>query len=210
MITNESISIPDLKVQLATKMKNEKSIDVNPTHLRIREIWNQTPYLIYYNCATLKENMKYISQGKQLAVQILSEPECVENDEYVTPFIQRWFPSTYTLHQKTELSYNKHISCSAFQELLSEKTGIPFENLGWVKVQTGTWLCSPILEIPQLPWDRSLNQQYTYSVHDGDLILYRDNREPQKELTKEEKVELRKREKSTHSEEKALHINVNN
>eukprot|EP01103_Thecamoeba_quadrilineata_P008368 TRINITY_DN1811_c0_g5_i1.p2 TRINITY_DN1811_c0_g5~~TRINITY_DN1811_c0_g5_i1.p2 ORF type:complete len:578 (+),score=134.00 TRINITY_DN1811_c0_g5_i1:1756-3489(+) len=217
VIIDENTSVPSFKEILAEKLKAEKNIEVSATHIRLRDMISKTPNTIYHAQSSIKDNFKWKYGDKVVALQILSEPEPLITANTVTPFLQKWNPDKYTADEKFELTLSKDMPLSDLKAELSTISGIPSENIGLARGQG--WLTPSALEIPNLVWDRpnyysngpspiSMSPLY---LRDSELLLFRDNTLPLKELTTEERNALRKKEASSRrgNEEKALTINVN-
>lgn len=131
----------------------------------------------------------------------------------VVIMIRRWIPSEMKLGPIQEILFpNK---CE-LKNLLSNQSGIPEENLEYVKLQLRDSVS--VLQIHNsLQWTsvaaRSDDYQCNSSFQDGSMIYYRDKTEDLMELTAEERKELTKKDirtSSTYSprKERALKIYV--
>lgn len=216
---SEQILIGDLKVILAARLKEEKQIEIDPKNMRIREMFTKSPSSVYYDSKMLKDSAHCLYNGKPLAIQELSEPECKNDADDVIVFVQQFFPSKYTTGTKFEIKLRDETPIPEFKQMLSEKSGI--QNVGIAKAY-GTWPGPDLLEIPDLDWDHPIPSYATKTgtvgtaplyLRDGDILYFRDNDEELKKLTPEEKKALEKevhksKRVAYHTKEEALTIHA--
>jgi len=183
------------------------------------------PAKVFRGTGNIKNSSMSLYNGKTLAIQQLSEPEVVIGESDVVIFLQQWFPSKFEVGPKIEIVISENMTLVDFKQMLSNKYGIT--NVG-ISKPPGSFPGPDILEIPEADWDRKV-PEYSYSytsirlgtlgsaplyVRDGDVVLFRDNDEIFKELTKEERRKLekeaqaRKSRSGYHHKEEALTINA--
>lgn len=217
----EEMTIVDLKQKLVQQLKSEKNIEIEPKKLRLREMYSKTPSKIYKDKNTMKDSSNVIYSGKSLAMQELDHEEDVKEDWDIAIFIQQWFPSKYEVGAKIELTLDERQPVSALKNLLCEKYGI--KNIGIAKVM-GSWPGPDLLDIPDLYWNKEIPEwqgegksgsigHTPYYLRDGDVLMFKDNDEIEKELTKEEKAKMEKeanikKRPTYYAKEEALHINA--
>jgi len=189
----ESMLVSDIKVDVAKKMKEEKNLVVDPNHLRMREIISKSPGKVFIDKQTLKEVVRTYSTTI-LAVQDLGQVEPKIFHDQMVIFLQQWHPSTFTLGSKTEIVVHDQDDIDVFKADLSKRTGI--KNVGLLRIPHWNSTSISSLEIPTQDWDRKepWNSHTVELLHlsEGDVLLYRDNDEPLKQLTKEEEETIKK------------------
>lgn len=216
---DETMQVYDLKVELAKKLNEEKKIQVDPNFIRLREIISRSPGKIFPTNATLKDTVHVLYNGKNLGITILDQPECIVSSKQISLFIIPWFPAKYQVGTKFEIIIHEDVLISDLKLFLSRRFRIP--NVGLAKAHTYPGV--ELLDIPGLDWDRPIPEYLSTRsgtlgsaplyLRDGDILYFRNNDEPEKQLTKEEKKKLeiemiKKRNAHYYSKEEALHINV--
>lgn len=215
----EDIPISELKGLVSSKFK-EQGIEIDPESIRLRDssATGRSPgRVIRYK--TLKPLLGYYSAAKSLFVQRLSQPgqlliyfpitadlseTLMEND--VVLIVQQWFPSKYELGPPSEIVVSTDATMSKFKEMLSQLFKI--QNLGLyarslpsgISYNSVSKFSAPDpLEIPDMPdWERKFKEEdpnlitLLHYPHDGEVVIVRDDDEPLKELTPEEKRTLQK------------------
>jgi len=211
----EKMQIDALRELLAEKLKEAKQIDIPPSHLRLRE-YNYCPGKILRGNSLMSSYITVWSgSNHRLAIQELPAPEAVKQGE-LTFFLQQWIPSKYELGPKSEISLPENMTTAELRQLLGEKHGI--KNVGIAEFVQ--WNSQETLEHKEWPWERDLLHPKSILcgaplyIRDGELVIFRDNDEPVKELTKEERRKIekdsqtRKSRTSYHHKEEALTINA--
>jgi len=210
MNVDETISMPALREIIAKRMKEDKNIEISPENLRIREVFSKSPSKVLRGNGTLKDAVNVLYNGKSLAIQELDGPEQAKGEDSLSLFIQQFFPSKYEVGPKLELILSENTPIPEFKRMLSTKYDI--KNVGIAKAP-GLWPGPDLLDVPNLDWDRQI-PEYISSVQvgtlgtaplylrDGDILYFRDNDEPLKELSKDEK---RKHEKEAQSKKRTTY-----
>jgi len=188
-------------------------------------MYSSGPSKVFRGNGNIKNSSMSLYNGKTLGIQPLPEPEVVIAESDLVIFLQQWFPSKFEVGPKIEMVVSENMTLTEFKQFLSTKYGIT--NVG-ISKPSGSFPGPDILEIPEADWDRKIPEySYSYSsirmgalgsaplyVHDGDIVLFRDNDELLKELTKEEKrkfekeAQARKSRSGYHHKEEALTINA--
>jgi len=203
----ENDLVSEAKEKLVKILKEEKHIDVEPSHLRIREFSNKNPGKIFRDTSTVKQ-CTVLYPGKSIALQILDDPETVVSDREIVIYAQQFNSDSYTLEKKEELTLNEDMLYEEFKETVAKRFSIKFESLGVLK--TSSFVGLDLLEIPLASgWDKPTGGYYNHPsskpmtisgmplyLRDGDLILIRDNSVKLKDLTTEEKLNMEKDAKS--------------
>jgi len=204
-------------------LKEEKQVEVDPKLIRIREMFSKSPSTVFCDSKTLQESSKYLFNGKVLGIQELTEVECKNDEEDLVFFVQQYFPSKYQFGQKIEVNFREDTPIEELKEMISKRFDI--KNPGIVKTY-GSWPGPDILDVAEhLHWDAPI-PNYPHSsfkpgllgtaplyLKDGDILYFKDNDEPTKELTPEEKKALEKEANKTkrntyYAKEEALIINA--
>jgi hypothetical protein len=221
MNIDETIAMSALRENLAKRMKEDKNIEVNPEHIRIREVFSKSPSKVLRGNGTLKDALNVLYNGKSLAVQEIEGPEQAKSEDSLSLFVQQFYPSKYEVGQKVEMILTETTPISEFKKMIASKYDI--KNVGIAKAP-GLWPGPDILDVPTLDWDRQI-PEYISSVQvgtlgtaplylrDGDILYFRDNDEPLKELSKDEKRKFEKEAQSKrrttyYAKEEALTINA--
>jgi hypothetical protein len=189
--------------------------------MRLRELYSRNPAKVYKDKNTLKDSCNVLYSGKSLALQQLPHEEDVKLDTDIAIFVQQWFPAKYEVGPKFELTINENKPVSALKSLLCEKYGL--SNIGLAKVM-GSWPGPDLLDIPDLYWNKDVPEwqgegkagsigHTPYYLRDGDILIFKNNDEIEKELTKEEKNKMEKeanikKRPTYYAKEEALHINA--
>ncbi|XP_055606489.1 ubiquitin carboxyl-terminal hydrolase 47 isoform X2 [Uranotaenia lowii] len=129
------------------------------------------------------------------SVLVLQEVDDMENAtpvhiNDVVLLVRRWIPSEMKLDKFQEIVFRN--KCE-LRNVLSELSGIPEENLEYVKLAPRNAVTTlQIHTVLQWTADPYVNDHYS-GFQDGNIVYYRDSTEPLKELTAEERTELNKR-----------------
>jgi len=177
-------------------VENDTVPVINPDHIRLRELSvtglnSKRIGRALSNGQTLK---KALVLSKRIAVQLLSEPEHVAENE-ICIFVQHFKPSTYDLTRKEDVIVKEGISAEELKPILAKKYNITVENVGLALVDGYfSFYDDPeTLNIPKLNWDRSTkNYVSDCYIKSGCLVLVKDNTEELKVLTKEEQEAIEK------------------
>eukprot|EP01114_Cavostelium_apophysatum_P008676 TRINITY_DN2135_c0_g1_i3.p1 TRINITY_DN2135_c0_g1~~TRINITY_DN2135_c0_g1_i3.p1 ORF type:complete len:1106 (+),score=339.91 TRINITY_DN2135_c0_g1_i3:161-3478(+) len=215
---DEDVRLTDVLVLLAKRLKDEKNIDINPEHMRIREKTATAPSIIYDHEKSYKENVT-TTAGKSLAIEELNEKVKPRNEGDLFIYVQQFFPSRFELSKKVEVRADENALVDDFKKSLAEKYQI--KNVSLTK---GSWLKPKLLELPnqfensdfKLKEERKKLDAPTlegspFYLRDGDILLFMDADEEFKELTDEERKKLEPEIKVRRNfyKEEALTINAN-
>lgn len=201
---HEDMLISDVK-QMILPLLQQKGINVSdPTHIRLRDVsssqYSRRVGKVFQDALTVKKATLYV-YSKRVAVQILDEPEPLQNQDDICFFIQQFKPSTFELTRKEDFVISEDATIDELREKLGAKYGIDAKNVGVVRVDAyyNFYDDPDLLEVPEMSWDRptiaySVKNTVgdTMMMRNGYLMLFRDNSEPLKELTKEEKDAIKK------------------
>jgi len=216
----EEMKVSEFASFLAAQMKEQKQLEFNPALLRIREYstMHRMPLKVYPHSATLRDCMStsYSYSSRAVAVQPLSAPDTVTSVSDLCLFLVQWKPSKFELGPRGEIVVPVSTTAADLKKMLRERFNVQNPGIG------GRTSYSPpdILDLPEFEFDRirpeeeahlRLNSTPWY-VRDGEYITWRDNDEPLKELTPEEKTKMRRAAAASRSKmygkEKALHIDT--
>ncbi|KFB43249.1 AGAP007106-PA-like protein [Anopheles sinensis] len=203
----------NILAQLAsTHGENHKYSHLHMNNCRLRRKGIKYPAAVY-------KDDERIGKDVTLTQQVEVFLQEVEDLERVTPndvndavlLLRRWHPSERKLGNFQEILHTEEVE---LKERLSQISGIPVENIEYVRIQHSSLQCDNVLNIHGLNW---ISKPH-YAVDDsvlfihGTLLYYRDRTEPLKELTADERKELAKKDTtrtgSTYSprKERALKI----
>jgi hypothetical protein len=202
---HEEILIADLK-KLIAPMLVEKNIQVSdPSHIRLRDVsssqYSRRVGKAFPDAVTLKKATMYI-YSKRIAVQVLSEPETVQDGEKdLVIFVQHFSNDKFELSKKEDFVINEDASLEEFREKLGAKYGIEPQHVSVVKVDNYySFYDDPdLLDVPDMKWDKPTVLYSTKNtvgdtmmMRNGNLVIIRDNSVPLKELTDKEKDAIKK------------------
>eukprot|EP00026_Physarum_polycephalum_P000727 Phypoly_transcript_00728.p1 GENE.Phypoly_transcript_00728~~Phypoly_transcript_00728.p1 ORF type:complete len:1258 (+),score=338.52 Phypoly_transcript_00728:104-3877(+) len=202
---HEDMLVSDVK-KMIQPLLQQKGIQIDdPTHIRLRDVsssqYSRRVGKVFQDSLTVKKATLYV-YSKRVAVQILSEPEPLENQEKdITFFVQHFKPSTFELTRKEDFVISEEATLDELRERLGTKYGIDPKNVGVVRVDNyyNFYDDPDLLDVPEMGWDKptipySVKNTVgdTMMMRNGYLMLFRDNTEKLKELTKEEKDAIKK------------------
>lgn len=153
MTVRENWLVTELKAEMSTKLKAEKGITMDPSHMRIREIDGS----VFQDTQTVLEAVIRFSGQEKLAVNALDGPEtkCSRNDVVVS--IMRWYPSEHRFGVAAELVIDDHAQAVELRQAiitaLADAAGLTVERLGLVK-RPHTWTTPSVLDAPGMLWDQ--------------------------------------------------------
>uniref|UniRef100_A0A182JKF4 Ubiquitin carboxyl-terminal hydrolase 47 n=1 Tax=Anopheles atroparvus TaxID=41427 RepID=A0A182JKF4_ANOAO len=178
------------------------------------------------NCRLRRKGIKYLSAvyldddriGK-VTLTTLGDVFLQEVDDLdaLTPtgindvvlLVRRWYPSERKLGQFQEILHTDEVE---LRQHLSNISGIPVENIEYVKMTQTSQYRDNVFNIPGLSWVSTPHHAADETTFlSGTLLYYRDRTEPLKELTADERKELAKKDNRTGStysprKERALKI----
>mmetsp|Transcript_25722 Transcript_25722/g.59337 ORF Transcript_25722/g.59337 Transcript_25722/m.59337 type:complete len:1137 (-) Transcript_25722:120-3530(-) len=200
---DEAGMIKDVKVAVAARLKELVGLEVEPLHIRLREIsYSNNPLKVFMDEHPFKQQYYYPRSGAQLAVQIMDKPEVKTKAENWVLEVQRWLPETMELTPRREVLVAQTMPISDFKQLLSDITGVPVEYLE--ATRSANYVGTPLIDIDKLKWTNLVKESswsyssssdtvwYSNLIHMVEsVVLYvRDKREVLKELSPEEKETL--------------------
>ncbi|XP_055385651.1 ubiquitin carboxyl-terminal hydrolase 47 [Condylostylus longicornis] len=121
------------------------------------------------------------------------------SENSLTLFVRRWYPSKYVLGEYEEITLEKN---SEIRKVLSSISQIPEDHISFAKVNSSAFPCNNIYLLTlntSLSWLKepmTLDNYPLLSSICGCVYIYKDNTEPLKELTPEERKELSTKEKA--------------
>ncbi|XP_012555488.2 ubiquitin carboxyl-terminal hydrolase 47 isoform X1 [Hydra vulgaris] len=212
-VAYKGLTIGEFKKQIFLEL-NRVGKDHPIERIRVRRKASKNPCRIYTNNDRFEVEVKLTD----LLVELLQENDIIVNDDYLNLYAKRWRPSQLLLCPFEEIILYKDTSLVNLKKKLSEKSGIPLNQVSIAKGR-GVFPCMvSILDIyNELEWDCNCQKLGEYPISitdDGSVIYYRDNKEEIKELTFDERREIRLSERKQyhpfqHSKEKSLKIYAN-
>jgi len=214
MPVHEDTLVSDLKVAVANKLLQDKSISVDLVRLRLRDLsggMHSTRRVgkVFIDSFPIKRAVQLYG-GKTIGVQILPEAEPVTDEKDLVFFSQHFKPSSFEITPKEEVVINQDSTVDDLKAMLAKKYNIEVANLGLAKVDSfWSFYDDPdLLDVPNLStWDkadRSTSSYYYYNskkdnsvyevlyLRNGGLVIVRDNSEKLKDLSKEEREHIEK------------------
>ncbi|XP_071830491.1 ubiquitin carboxyl-terminal hydrolase 47-like isoform X3 [Apostichopus japonicus] len=164
--------------------------------LRLRQKTWKNPGTVYLNHKIYDEDIPIFTSWEAFA-EILDEPEKLENSQQLVLFTKQWHPSQLKVDHFHEVILNE-CTIKELKKVLSEVSEIPVAEIEIAKGR-GTFPCElSVLEMQsELDWNPSvetLGEWPLYINDDGAVLYYRDKTEAVKELSEEEKKEIKKAE----------------
>jgi ubiquitin C-terminal hydrolase len=202
---HDDMLVSDVK-QMILPLLQQKGFNVtDPAHIRLRDVsssqYSRRVGKVFQDSFTVKKATLYV-YSKRVVVQILNEPESLTNQEKeLCFFVQHFHPSTFELGKKEDFVISEDATLDELRERLGAKYGIEPRNVGVVRVDNyyNFYDDPELLDVPEMGWDRptiaySIKNTVgdTMMMRHGYLMLFRDNTEKLKELTKEEKDAIKK------------------
>ncbi|KAF5276470.1 hypothetical protein FQA39_LY06539 [Lamprigera yunnana] len=196
-IIGKSQTVLQVKKEILFAAKKQHMLDIahNKSRLRLKN-W-KNPSKVYLDEQKFVDDIS-LNNNFEMFLQDVGEGEIVTNNNQLCVFVKRWCPSTLTLTPFHEIALSTPLT-DDLKEKLAEESGIPKEFID-VAYLKGSFPCDMnILDIQtELEWNHnvhSISENWPLSIYqDGSVFLYRDTREPLKELTPEEKKEINQRE----------------
>lgn len=185
---------------ISNKMMIQHQIDLPAEFMRFREMMGDEPGKPYSHLDTLATMCSPWdpSDGKTIAIQRSEVPNEELTPDDLILIVQRWHSSTWTLGDKFEMVVSSKTSSAEFALMLSQRLAtVEAANIAAVK----TWSYTPLDEsrLAGQDWkclthpdvaDATLAATPWY-LSTGTTVLVRDTSEEVKELTAEEKKQLK-------------------
>lgn len=189
-------TVSQVKKEILFTAKKQHMLDIAYKKSRLRLKNWKNPCKVYLDDQKFGDDVT-LTNNFEIFLQDLGEGETVTNSNQVCLFVKRWCPSTLTLTPFHEVVLNMP-TLDELKKNLSEEFDIPKEYVD-VAYLKGSFPCDiNILDIQNdLEWNLNTNNTESWPLNiyqDGSVFLYRDCREPMKELTLEEKKEINQRE----------------
>ena len=176
-----------VKKFVCDRITEECKIELHPNLIRLREKANDRLTKLYRDDAILEQYTMF--EGKQIAIQILKEPEIVEPDSLLI-MIRWWNPATWELSQMKEIIVKRYSTMNDFSYVLEKE--FPFilrKDIECWKVISNFFRA----QLPYEKWyglwgtDNFLASNPFYLSTDGLLLIVKDRTLIERELTEEEK-----------------------
>jgi len=191
LIISGDYTAAEVKDLISIDAKKIHGFDWDPKKLRLREKVGNRLMKVYRNSALKSQG---VSDKKQVAVEVLQEPETITPKEFLT-VVRTWNPETLEISQSFEIIVDKTKSLKHFAEKIHEKNqSIPIENMMGCKV-LGAWKFIKYDLLFQ-NWKEFDDDNTTvfgdpiYLNNDGTIIFIKDKTIKEKELTEEEKRKI--------------------
>ncbi|XP_044748604.1 ubiquitin carboxyl-terminal hydrolase 47 isoform X2 [Coccinella septempunctata] len=171
--------------------KKRNILDLNHQKCRLRGKSLKKVKKVYLENQVFGEDIFMIAYDIEIFLQELPEPENVVSLNQFVIFLRRWRPSLLHLDPVEEIVLNSS-SIEEMKEKISQLSGIPSNHCEVALVN----VCIPgdmhRLQINDLDWKTSAKNIDGHPLYasDGSIFYYRDNREPLKMLTTEERKEI--------------------
>lgn len=107
-----------VKKFVCDKLREECKLDLDPQLIRLRERANDRLTKLYRDDAILEQYSMF--EGKQIAIQVLKEPEVVEQDSLII-MIRCWNPSTWDLTHMKEIIVKRYSTMDDFSYVLEKE-----------------------------------------------------------------------------------------
>ncbi|CRK93812.1 CLUMA_CG007339, isoform A [Clunio marinus] len=121
------------------------------------------------------------------------------NEDSKSLFVRQFYPSKLELGKWVEIMIGKN---SELKGIISKISGIEEDKIMYTKLSR-SFVNTSIMHIDGLPWfdtSATMDDNHTLSATpDGSVYLYKDNTEPVKQLTTEERLEISKKENAVSS-----------
>lgn len=191
-VITKNQTVLSVKKEIIQHAKKEKQLDIAHDRCRLREKNWKKPKKVYLDDQKFGDEIMF-PYNLELYLQELSEPETVTSNNQFVVFLRKWSPSELELGPFEEVVLDV-LSMDYFKTKISTISGIPVENLNVSHVKGNFPWDMHLLEIHlNLEWDPKVKSldQWPISVEDGCMFFYKDSTESPKELTPEEKKEIK-------------------
>lgn len=184
----------ELLPAICEKLGIKSQIPVERLRLR-QKVW-KNPGSVYLDDKVYDEDIPIFTSWEAFA-ELLDEPEKLQNGQQLVLFTKRWRPSELKVDPFQEVILND-CTIKELRKVLSEVSDIHADDIEIAKGR-GTFPCElSVLEMQsELDWNprvENLGEWPLYINDDGAVLYYRDGKEELKELSDEEKQELKKTE----------------
>ncbi|XP_031348562.1 ubiquitin carboxyl-terminal hydrolase 47 isoform X2 [Photinus pyralis] len=183
------------EILFAAKKQHMLDIAFNKSRLRVKN-W-KNPCKVYLDDQKFGDDIN-LTSNFEIFLQDLGEGETVTNSNQICLFVKRWCPSTLMLTPFHEVVLDVP-TLDELKNTLSKEFDIPKRYVEVANLK-GSFPCDiNVLDIHNdAGWilNNSDSEDWAaYSMYqDGSVFLYKDSREPLKELTPEERKEIHQRE----------------
>jgi len=129
----------------------------------------------------LKEEIATLYDGKDFAVEKLESLHTSQQENEFIIEVQQWMPSDWTLKPKETILINKNSTHGDLKAFISKRSQIPSRYLSVARPRK--YHLKDLSSIPLLAWevdDDCLLSNSPWHMTDGDLILFKNNSEPEK------------------------------
>jgi ubiquitin C-terminal hydrolase len=184
-ILDENIKVEELKALIAAK-----NIDLphsnDPAYIRVREKKVSRTSAILFNGNTLKESLPHLKDGQELAFSILDHADTLQPEDMLLS-VERWLPSDAQLAPNSleEIIIKRDSTIGFAKTVIAQLYNVPIQHvcvakpfLYQLKKELNSlgaslnWYVEDECQLTKMPW----------YLQDGDLLLWKDDREPEKEL----------------------------
>ncbi|KAL1516679.1 hypothetical protein ABEB36_000560 [Hypothenemus hampei] len=192
-IISKNQTVESVKQEILQRAKKQNLLDIPYNRCRLREKNWKMPKTVYLDDQKLGIDVQF-PYNLELYLQELTEPETVTSHNQVVLFLRKFSPSELSLGPFQEIVLDL-TTMDHLRTKVSEISNIPLEYLDVAQVKGNFPYDVHILEInDDLEWKMDSLEQRSLSICCGYMFFYKDRREPLKELTSEEKKEIRQKE----------------
>lgn len=165
-------------------------LELQPELIRLRENANERVTKVYRDDVILEQYSMF--EGKQIAIQILKEPEIVDPDSILI-MLRCWNPATWELTPMKEILVKRYSTMDEFSNVIHQE--YPFierKNIECCKVMTVQTFFR--LQLPHEKWfglianENFLAASPFYLSTDGLLFIAKDNTLVERDLSVDEKA----------------------
>mmetsp|Transcript_6713 Transcript_6713/g.11933 ORF Transcript_6713/g.11933 Transcript_6713/m.11933 type:complete len:1054 (+) Transcript_6713:8001-11162(+) len=185
-----NLTVAEAKEQLCSKVnKAYPTMDLKPNLIRLRERNQERLMKILNDSEVLKNYTLY--ERKNIAVQILTEPEEEIKSTQLVIVVRHWSSQTWKLSKPVELIVDRYSSLTKFGTKVAEAFNMEPEKASISRISyTWSFVRS---ELPTESWynthllGSSLSSSPWYLSIDGAMFVIKDKDEEVREMTAEEK-----------------------
>uniref|UniRef100_A0A1B6DYN4 Ubiquitin carboxyl-terminal hydrolase 47 n=1 Tax=Clastoptera arizonana TaxID=38151 RepID=A0A1B6DYN4_9HEMI len=189
-------TVGETKREILDELNRKYEIAIPFDSCRLRKKNWKNPVKVLLDSQKWGDDVQVYSSNFDIILQELSGPEVVTSSDQLLLFAKRWHPSTMSFSMFEEVVLDG-LTTAELKQKLSEKSGIPVENVEFTK-GSGVFPCEvSVFQVSDLEWNHNGESLDSWPLHiteDGCVILYRDSREELKNLTAEERTELTNKE----------------
>jgi ubiquitin C-terminal hydrolase len=187
---NCNLTVLEAKTQLCAKVNAAfPTLALQPTHIRLRERNQERLMKVLNDNEQLSSYTLY--ERKNIAVQVLTEPEEEIKTTQLVIVVRHWSPATWSLSKPVELIVDKYSSLSKFGAIVAEAFSLDPAKASLSRISyTWSFVRS---DLPTETWynteglGSSLSSNPWYLSIDGAMFVLRDKDEEVREMTAEEK-----------------------